>query len=582
MDSDDEIDMTTWKGIPGSIILINIFDSSQLNASVISFEAVLKLIKQNLRSNSRVIGVCLYGTKCSGTSTLAVPSVVQLLPLAVPTIEDYKKMKSESVTTYDQANDLKLSEVFWHCSKMFANCKRILSDRSIYILTRLDIPPIETDRRPTKKRIVDLIGLGINVKIINISENVYDIHPFYHELLQMICLDDVIIPEPIYKIDDIVELMQQNSHRHLAMARLKFQIGENFSIGVGVYKLCKSYGMPKKINLNQDNNDIVKSDNSLVKVARNVQNENVEEMMKVPLLKSELLYYQEYGNERIEFAPEELNQIKNPFGPPTMKLLGFKPKNILCKEKWFLKECAFLFPNEDVIEGSTIAFKALHSACIEMSVIAICILCARTTTKPRIVALSPCVKPFNLSVEIGFDIIYIPNLENLKDVPNNNEDEPINFDETSASFMRDLVNTLKFDYNAETFQNPKLQYFYRALEALALDEQTDEPIDTTIRERSELESIDSEMFYQLFGSFDSTTTKRPTSSKNGGPVSKKKVFNIDENLLQERIRSSKVMEYTVSELKDIIKYLKPNGPGLTGVKKDKLVAYVYEYGKDVF
>lgn len=593
MDSDDEREEPSfsWQGSSGSIILINCFEPASLGTTKVAYEATCELVRRIMRqSSSNLIGVCLYGTQDSTTTGLAVPNMVQILSLASPTLDDFKKLLSEKIEKYGQTNDFKLTDVLWHCSKMFKQCSKRLSEKSVLMLTRLDVPPTNLDAakiHQTCKRVMDLIHLGIDLKIINISEDKYDIHPFYQELLEAANRNNSIIniPEPVWNIEDICKLMQQHTHRHLALARLTFDIGDDLCIGVGVYKLVMPCPKPKSMRISSSTNEILATSNKVMRTAVDeplpeTSGESSQNGMpkEVPLLKSETLYYQIYGNEKIEFTQNELEKVKNPFPPRMLKLLGFKPLHTLSKEKWFLSPCAFLFPNESIVEGSTVAFKALHEACMETSMLPICVLCSRANSKPKIVALSPCMKPVGLNIDIGFDVIYIPFLENVKNIIGVIDDEPVTIDDGHKKFMKDMVKSLKFDFKSDTFENPVLQSMYRAIEALALEEEELQSYcDTTQKEPTHFQHIDAQAFEELFGPFGAIAPKRPATSKGDGPASKKaqEPVEMDDEVFESRLHSSSLHKYTKKELNDIIKWKNiPAKGAISTFNKDKLVGII--------
>ncbi|CAK1584692.1 unnamed protein product [Parnassius mnemosyne] len=588
MDSDDEIEESSkWKGRPGTIILINALEDSSVTA--VAQEASCRLIRQYLRSSSaHIIGVTIYGTEQT-KSAFNTSNVVDIFPMNVPTLDGYKKLRAANIESYGKAKELILSEVLWHCSKIFKNCNKTLSSKTVIILTQLNNSPIETDRERTLKRVIDLAESYTEIKCINISMNDYPINPFYQKfLIEANKSKDYILPKAIWDSKAIETLMYIHSHRHLAVAKLCFEIGNGLSIGVGVYSLLKSSSQShhKTSKLDKETNEVVESVTKTTKVTIGSGNsfpKDDNDIKEVPLLKSELLFYQEYGGERIEFTEKEKKAIENPFGPPMIKLLGFKPATILCKEKWFLKSSYFIFPSESVIEGSTIAFKALHKACTEMNTVAICILCTRVNARPTIVALVPCTNPLDLDIEIGFDVIFIPFIENVRDIPAfDNTDQNIVVENAHKVLMKDMLTSLQFDYKADMFENPKLQSEYRAIEAKSLQEENMEPfVDTTKPNLEKFQDIRDDLFEELFGPFGVLSIKR-SKNENESSINTKKVKSedINEDELQEKISNKTVDSYTITQLKNILKNKSTSEvPAMTGLKKNALVNLVYKHCK---
>lgn len=588
MSSDEENeDVPTWKGVPATMICINTFGST-IDAAQVAHAATCNMIRQYLReASSQLIGVCLYGTEGSNTSVFGIKSVEEVFPLSLPNLNNYKKLQSINIPSLKQAKELILSDVLWYCNKAFASCNKQLSTRKIIILSRFDTPPSKSDERPTFKRVDDLVMAYIQIKLINVSETDYEINPFYKDFLKEVNREEVDLPKPVWDQKEIKQLMCEEAHRHLAVARISFEIGEGLALGVGIYSLLKSSIQQKKSDLHRDTNAILVGVNKTMKVKIDNDDgmdvdEEEQEPKSVPLLKSETLNYQTYGEEMVEFTDNELKLLKNPFGPPMLKLLGFKPASIICKEKWFIKPGYFLFPIENVIEGSTVAFKAFHQACVEMNKVAICVLCTRVNSKPCIVALSPTTKPLGLNVETGFDVIRLPFVEHVRNIPMYEDDEEVQITTENKSVMKDILKTLCFDYKADLFENPKLQSQYRAIEAIALEEDDVEPfVDTTKPSPDKFRIIKDDLFQQMFGPFGSVAVKKSSSSREGGPESKKaKVEDIDENLLRKRLDTKKVADYTVRQLQDILRSKDiPSLPALTGLKKKDLVELVYTHWK---
>ncbi|KOB76169.1 X-ray repair cross-complementing protein 5 [Operophtera brumata] len=587
MDSDsDEESAAAYRGIPATIILINVYDQK---TGEISHAATCRMIRQYLRqSRSQYVAVCLFGTEIDDdASMLGDKNVIDIFPLTIPTLEDYKKLQNTKIANVKQDKELKMSNALLHCSKLFANCKKQLSIRTVIMLMRLDTPPMQTDQMPALKRVEDLAESNVDIKLINVSETDHKADDFYIKfLINANKGKDVNLPKPTWDIQEIEKLMYQESHRHLAVARLSFEIGSGMSIGVGVYSLLRDSRQSQKTTyLDRETNAIVTS----VKETMKVSTENTSPMAvdgederpkEVPLLKSELIYFQEYGGEKVEFTDTEMKYLKNPFGPPMLKLLGFKPASLLSKEKWFLKKGYFLFPNEGIIEGSTLAFKALHQACVKTGMVGICVLCTRVNSRPMNVALSPCSHPLGLDVDTGFDVIIIPFVENVRNLPKMDDDkEDVHISDAHKTVMKDTIEAIKFNYKPDMFEDPKIQSQCRNLEAIALNDEDIEPfVDTTKPSSEKFNGLDDDLFQEIFGPFESDAVKRPhPASTEGGNVKKVKT-EIDETLLNSRLASQKVNQYTVAELRQVLKLKDiPNLPALTGLKKAELVELVYNH-----
>ncbi|CAF4920874.1 unnamed protein product [Pieris macdunnoughi] len=583
MDSDEELgEVPTYRGIPATMILINLLEEN--NVVELALYATCRFYRQCLRSGSaQILGVYLYGVddKNTAQSLIESPGVKEFIPLSLPALLEFKKLKNVDIHSYKKAKELKLSDVLWHCSKIFANCKKQISSYKVILLTQLKITPIVADQTPTLKRVRDLTDSNVDLVILNIAQTDYNIDSFYINFLKEAYKgQDPVLPEPIFDSIEIEKVMYKESHRRLAVSNLSFEIAEGFSISVGVYSLVKKAGHNhhRKINLDRESNAVVTNVTKMTKVT--IESEDIDSSSKeLPLLNSELLFSQEYGGEHVEFSTDEIKSMKNPFGPPMLRLLGFKPVGIICKEKWFLKIGYFLYPSEKNIEGSTVAFNAMHKACSDLDMVAICVLCTRVNARPTIVALNPCRNPNGLDVAIGFDVIHIPFVENIRDLNIEDEDES-SIEPAHKVVMKDLLSSIQFDYKPDMFANPKLQSEYRAIEAIALEEEEIEPfVDTTKPNSNFFQNVNENLFEEMFGPFGELAIKR-TASKSASEGSKKSKLDIDLGLFQERLSKNHIEKYTVSQLKEILQFNNIDGlPALTGLKKAELVNLVYNHCK---
>jgi ATP-dependent DNA helicase 2 subunit 1 len=591
MDSSDENEeFYTYKGVPGTVVLINAFNPSKSEAPRIGYQATTRLIKHYLRqASNHYVGVCFYGTDETDASNLASQNITEIVPLSLLNLDDYNKLINSDIANCKQAKELIMSDALWHCSKMFANCKKQLLSKTILMLTSLDTPPIASDHTATFNRVMELVEFNIEIKVINIANADYEPDDFYRKFLINVWRSkDIVMPKTVWNYKEIEDMMFKQSHRHLVNKELCFEIGEGFEIGVGVYSLLKSIYQPKRENLDRDTNTIVTGVNktlkmSIEKPSTDPMSMDVDESESkpLPLLKSEIIWSVEYGGEKIYVTDKEKKLMANPFGLPNLKLLGFKPAHIMCKEKWFLKQGYFLYPSENKIEGSTVAFKALHTACKNSSVVAICVLCPRENARPHMVALSPCKRPLNLDIEVGFDVIIVPFKENVRALTIEETDNP-QVPLAHKTTMKNIINQLKFDYKPDTFENPKLQCQYKAIEAIALRNEIVEPfIDTTKPDSKRFDNLQEDLFEEIFGPFGAVATKRTGTRDTAANSKKTKVEDIDETVLNHRINSNQLRFYTVVQLKNILQSKTiPDLPDIKFMRKADLIDLVsIHFGK---
>ena len=134
--------------------------------------------------------------------------------------------------------------------------------------------------------------------------------------------------------------------------------------------------MPSGLNLNAENNKIVRTINKYICV------ETQQE-----LYEKDIGTYIPLGEKKVEFTKEEINKIKD-FGEPGLVLLGFKPRDKL-KIYHNIKAPYFIYPDDERVENSGKFFDGLIESMIKMKKVAIARFIPRNKSKVRFVALTP-------------------------------------------------------------------------------------------------------------------------------------------------------------------------------------------------
>ena len=190
--------------------------------------------------------------------------------------------------------------------------------------------------------------------------------------------------------------------------------------------------------------------------------------------------YHEYGpsKQRVYFTKNEMKQIKQ-FGDPSLIILGFKPINRL-KHYHNLKPSYFMYPDETRIIGSTLCFNTLLQSCIQLKQMIICRFIYRKTSTPIFVALYPQKELFidsHLEKPPGFHVIFLPYGDDIRKINLDGHKMRVIDEETNENDKNlytkacEIIDTFTFKDLPEPC-NPVLQKHYQNLEALALDEDT--------------------------------------------------------------------------------------------------------------
>lgn len=590
MDSDPENEEDNyedrWGGVGGQVILVDASEDMwkprydpdmeenilPLTSAMVSCMELARRVMVDAPTHH--VGIAIFGTLQNDDKGLE--NVVQLLTLKQLTVEDIQTLKritqdvSEIKTKWGSVDKYNFSDALWQASRMFSACKKKMSTQNVTILSCFTEPD-PTTRRTILKKASDLHSLGIRINLVNVSDVPISSDSFFIEFGSTVsnqAPSDYEPPSPIISPREITSIIYETSHAKSASARLKFHLGNDVQIGVGLYHLCKTKNLPKKVTLHRETNALVESTRT---------NLLTNGFTSRPVLISELVMYQDYGGRKIELTHSELTQLRKFGGSPHMKLLGFKTADVLDMSKYYLKQSAFLYPDEVSVTGSTKLFKCLRDRCLEKNCIAICIIVPRWYTVPRLVALVPQERVVLNKRQIqsdGFHVIYLPYIDNFKEVVTNESSE---VSDEQQECMRKIIKKLKLnDFEVDSFENPKLQTLYNAIEALALEESEPRPSEDCTLPNTEVQDGRigplSDSFETLFGPFYvKKATKRPRASTSNDVEPP----NLD--ILNERLNNKSVNKYNVEELKKIIRWRNPPNIALTGLRKNELIQLVYSH-----
>jgi ATP-dependent DNA helicase 2 subunit 1 len=191
-----------------------------------------------------------------------------------------------------------------------------------------------------------------------------------------------------------------------------------------------------------------------------------------------------FGGETITFTPEELSKIRT-FGDPVIRLIGFKPLTML--PIWAnLRPSTFIYPSEDDVIGSTRTFSALHQSMLKKNVFGLVWYIPRKNAVPNLAALIPGAEKLDDNNEQimppGLWIVVLPYADDIRAKPELTKTPHL--PEELIDKMHQIIQQLqlpKAEYDPSKYPNPSLQWHYRILQALALEEDVPtQPEDKTI------------------------------------------------------------------------------------------------------
>jgi ATP-dependent DNA helicase 2 subunit 1 len=301
--------------------------------------------------------------------------------------------------------------------------------------------------------------------------------------------------------------------------------------------------------------------------------------------------YQEFGGEKVIFEKEEVTEMKK-FGEPGFTLMGFKPKSRV-KQHCYIKPANFIYPDENVVKGSSKLFKVLLDQCLARDVVAVCRYIPRQNAQPFFVALVPQAEELDESnmqvASSGFHVIFLPFSEDFR---------TLHFEESPKASTeqidkaKEVIKKLTFKYQPDAFENPGghitnvtgppmrkvLQKHYRYLEAIALEhDEVEEVSDLTQPDQDRitrragalLEQFKELVYPSGYDPDQKPANKRKAPASSDGPSAKRTRSSSEDVDVEAEARKGNLQKVTMAVLKA---YLKGVGLKTSGKKQDLIEA----------
>lgn len=409
-DDDDDFAENEWdvlksQGKDAMIFLIDCspnmhltLESSDGSSDDTPFKMAIRCAHATLRNKifanpNDAIGVLLYGTT-NKVDVRDFNGLSMLLKIDSPDGDSILKLEQilEDTDTilkqdYGGSSDSSyaIHEALWQCQAMFNEVTGKIASKTVLLFTCNDDPHANDPnlKRQSLKKAQDLRETNIFLELLSIpkANGLFDMSKFYADILpNPLGKDDTaedVIAVSSQKVDDLLRIVRKRVHKKRSIGKLDWDLGGGIVLSVSRYNLVQRAIKPAKIMLARDTNE------SIIR-----QRNYIHPFTGAPLLPSDIDMYQEYGERRIRFTPDEVKSMKAMEMPVGLKLIGFKPLQDL-KFSHFLKSCNFIYPDDLMIKGSRTLFSALLQRCLARSVMAICTLKASERATPNFVALIP-------------------------------------------------------------------------------------------------------------------------------------------------------------------------------------------------
>ncbi|KAF1987932.1 putative DSB repair complex subunit Ku70 [Aulographum hederae CBS 113979] len=513
-EDDEDLDETGYKTVKDAVIFAIEVSKSMLDpenhrpmskgdgATLAALKCAYRVMQQRIISHPNdMVGILLFGTEQSkfssggdaGSNDLAYPHCYLLTDLDVPEARDVKQLR-DLVEDPEEASKLlvpskepaSMANVLFCVNQTFTTKAPNFSSRRVFLVTDNDNPhPNDKNLRSSAiVRAKDLYDLGVIVDLFPIlpGSGYFDQSTFYDDIVYSTNPADPEATAPLSSSSNIsgradgislLESLMSSINSKItpkrALFSLPFEIGPGLRIGVKGYIPIKRQEPAKSCYV------WVGGENEKPQIAFGSTTQMAEDTARV-VTKEEIRKAFNFGGEQVLFTPEELAAIRN-FGDPVIRIMGFKPLSML--PIWANTRAPyFMYPSETDFIGSTRVFSALQQKLLKDNKMGLAWFIPRRNATPTLAALVPGAEKKGESGEqVVPPGIWIHPLPFADDIRQNPETTVVHAPGDLVALMRKVIGQLQLPkgvYDPLNYPNPALQWFYRILQAIALDEDTPE------------------------------------------------------------------------------------------------------------
>lgn len=474
-----------------------------------ALKCAYSLMQQRIISNPKdMMGVLLFGTRSSkfydedenSRGDLSYPHCYLFTDLDIPAAEDVKKLRALAQEDDGEADEIlvpspepvSMANVLFCANQIFTSKAANFLSRRLFLVTDNDNPHADdrNARSAATVRAKDLYDLGVVIELFPISRPgaEFDRSKFYEDIIYKTPTDPEApmvngVPTPtaaggddgISLLNSLLSSIRSKSVPKRALfSNVPLEFGPNFKISVSGYLIFKRQEPARScyVWLGGEKPQIVKGTTTKVSddTGREVEDWEIWKAYK-------------FGGEQVSFTTEEQQTLRH-FGDPVIRIIGFRRMSDL--PIWAsVKHPTFLYPSEEDYVGSTRVFSALYQKLLRDEKIGIVWYIPRRNAAPVLAALYPGREELDehgvQKLPPGLYVLPLPFADDIRPNPETNlvvAPEPL------IDRMRTVVEQLqlpKATYDPSRYPNPALQWHYRILQALALDEDLPEqPEDKTI------------------------------------------------------------------------------------------------------
>lgn len=533
-EEEEDVDETGYKTVKDAVLFaVEVSDSMLRRPQTTSekadtsspLEAALKcayhLMQQRIISAPKdLMGILLYGTEASKfynedettRGGWSFPHCYLLTDLDIPEAEDVKALKSlieddgdnEDAKSLFQVSDepVSMHTMLFCANQIFQQKAANFTSRRLFIVTDNDNPHSDDKsyRSQATVRAKDLYDLGVVIELFPISsaKHAFETKLFWDDIVYKSSPSDpdaiMYNPSSLMDIDksrlrtgnaDGISLLQsllstissRATPKRALFSAAHLEIAPGLRIGVKGFLLYKHQKPVRStyIYVSGEKPEIAKGRTTRYADDFESGSRNVE--------KAEIKKAYTFGGEHITFSQEELSKLRD-FGGPIIRLIGFKPTTAL--PVWAnTKNSTFIYPFEEDYIGSIRVFSALYQNMLKKQVFGLSWLIPRKNATPVLAAILPTLSAIGADAGTnqaavsktgcpqGLHLIPLPFADDLRQNPPSMHKTPLRAPDGLVDEMISIIEKLnlpKGTFDPNRYPNPSLQWHYRILQAIALEE----------------------------------------------------------------------------------------------------------------
>lgn len=464
-----------------------------------ALQCAYEVLQQRIISNPNdMMGILLFGTEETKFSDGAsYKHCYLLMDLDIPDAASIKTLKNliEDEEAFNEIivpseEPVSMPNVLFGANQIFTTKAANFQSRRLFLITDNDNPH-GNDRALKNSAITrarDLYDLGVRIDpfyISNPGAPEFDPSKFYEDIIyrpggEEDNDDDTTAvhlkptSDGTLRLQEMITSIRSKASAKRALFSIKLELAPGLEIGIKGYAMYKRQEKSRShyVYMGGEAPQIVKGETTLM----------AADTARAITEKADIKKAYKFGGEVVLFTPDELKEIRN-FGPPGLRVIGFKPASAL-RFMDNVRPATFIYPSEAEFVGSTRVFAALHKKLQDSDKIGIGWFISRRNATPSLVALYPTPAPSPSPDAQKKDpthppegIFLIP-LPFANDIRQNPETTLVRAPDPLIDAMRAIVKQLHMPkgYQPAKFANPALQWHYRILQAIALDEEVPEPL----------------------------------------------------------------------------------------------------------